>query len=243
MLKIPFVIAHRGASEYAPENTAAAITLAKTLGASFVEVDLHLTLDNKVVIIHDETVNKCTNGKGLVDHFTLAELQTLDAGSWFSIQFAGEKLLSLEELIRLLTALDLQVNLELKPLAHTEDKLVEETIAIVKKTWPAHKPLPLFSSFSLTALEKVKSLWQDTPLAALFEKWNQEALTFTKSLKPLSVNLSKRHLNSETVSVVKEISPFVMVYTVNDPEEARRLRDMGVDAIFTNCPDKMLAIL
>ena len=91
------LIAHRGASGHAPENTLAAFKKAVTLGTAFIETDLQLTRDARLVAIHDETVNRTTNGKGAVHDMTLAELRRLDAGSWFGSEFAGERILPLRK--------------------------------------------------------------------------------------------------------------------------------------------------
>src|SRR5262245_46332535 len=86
------VIAHRGASSYAPENTLAAFDLALQMGVRHIELDVHLSRDGHLVVIHDDTVDRTTNGSGPVVHYTLAELQALDAGSWFGAAFAGERI-------------------------------------------------------------------------------------------------------------------------------------------------------
>ena len=109
------VIAHRGASGHAPENTLAAFKRAVALGASFIETDLQLSRDAHFVAIHDDTVNRTTNGQGKVHDLTLADLRRLDAGSWFGSEFAGERIPTLEEILEFSKRHDAVFYLELKP--------------------------------------------------------------------------------------------------------------------------------
>src|SRR6478736_95849 len=109
------VIAHRGASGNAPENTLAAFKKAVALGASFVETDLQLSRDAHFVAMHDDTVNRTTNGQGAVHDMTLTELRRLDAGSWFGSEFAGERIPTLEEILEFSKKNDVVFYLELKP--------------------------------------------------------------------------------------------------------------------------------
>src|SRR5713226_4565274 len=109
------VIAHRGASGNAPENTMAAFRKALALGASFIETDLQLSRDARVVAVHDATVNRPTNGEGAVHDMTLAELRRLDAGSWFGSEFAGQRIPTLEEILQFSKKNDVVFYLEMKP--------------------------------------------------------------------------------------------------------------------------------
>ena len=93
------IIAHRGASGYAPENTLASMELAIKLGCDAIELDIHLTKDQQIVVCHDFTVDRTTNGRGEIENLTLEDIKKLDAGSWFSDEFKGEKIPTLEEVI------------------------------------------------------------------------------------------------------------------------------------------------
>src|SRR5713226_3973035 len=112
------VIGHRGASGHAPENTLASFKKAVALGATFIETDLHLSRDARLVAIHDATVNRTTNGQGVVHDMTLAELRRLDAGSWFGSEFAGERIPMLEELLEFSKKNDVVFYMELKLFQH-----------------------------------------------------------------------------------------------------------------------------
>ena len=109
-----WVVAHRGASGYAPENTMAAFRRAVELGARFIETDLHLSRDAQLVAIHDNTLDRTTNGHGNVHDLTLAQLRELDAGSWYGPQFAGERIPTIEEIVRFAREADVVFYLEVK---------------------------------------------------------------------------------------------------------------------------------
>jgi glycerophosphoryl diester phosphodiesterase len=239
----PLIIAHRGANVDAPENTLIAIELAAQQGATWIEVDLHLTADHKIVVIHDETLHRTTDGKGRVLERTFAELQQLDAGGWFANEFTGVRLPSLEELIIVLDQYDLNINLEIKADSGMEGKTSEVTAQILKEHWPAHKPLPLISSFSILALETMQRVAPYLPRALLLDKWEQGSAEIAQKLECISVNLSRRYVNKVSIESIKALNKKIMIYTVDEPEQARELFAMGVDAIFTNCPGYMIAAL
>ena len=237
----PQILAHRGASHYAPENTKAAILLAAQMGAQWIEVDLHLTRDHNVAIIHNPTVNKCTNGKGNVLDFTTAQLRKLDAGNWFSAEFAGEKVLMLDQLIKLLTRLKMNVNLELKPTPGHEDILAHVTTSTLQQYWPTDKPLPLMSSFSVPALAAIKAAFPQAPRGLLLDQWQKNALQTADKLDCIAINLSRRIVTPKIVKAIKATERKILVYTVNSWRVAKPLFEEGVDGVFTDRPDVMLA--
>jgi glycerophosphoryl diester phosphodiesterase len=238
----PRVIAHRGASHYAPENTQAAFELAAKMGAKMVEVDLHLTKDHNIAIIHDPSVNKCTNGTGKVLEMTTEELSALDAGSWFSDAYQGQKVLMLAPFIELLTRLDLTVNLELKPIPDFEIQLATIAQQIIKQYWPANKPWPLFSSFSVVALEAIREVFPEAPRGLLLDKWQKNSLAIAQDLECCSVNLSKQIVTAKNIEQIKAVDKKILVYTVNQKEKAQTLFNIGVDGVFTDCPDLILSL-
>jgi glycerophosphoryl diester phosphodiesterase len=236
----PQVLAHRGASHYAPENTKAAIELAAKLGAEWIEVDLHLTADNNVAIIHNSTVNSCTNGRGSVIDFTAQAIAKLDAGSWFSSEFVGQKVLLLDQLIKLLTRLNLSVNLELKPIEGKADELAAATARIVKEQWPKNKALPMMSSFSPLALAAIQKYLPRAPRALLLSEWDKQAIKVADQLECGGINLSRKIVTQKIVNTIKATDRTILVYTVNSWRIAKPLFEMGVDGVFTNRPDVML---
>ncbi|MSP53485.1 MAG: glycerophosphodiester phosphodiesterase [Gammaproteobacteria bacterium] len=239
----PLIIAHRGANVDAPENTLIAIELAAQQGATWIEVDLHLTADRRIIVIHDETLNRTTNGKGRVLDQSLAQLQQLDAGSWFANEFVGEQLPTLEQLIKLLDQFKLNVNLEIKADAGMEGETSEVTAKILQQHWPVNKSLPLISSFSTLALESMQHSAPHLPRGLLLEKWETNSAALATKLDCVTVNLSRHYVDAGSIDSIKALNKKIMIYTVNEPTQARELFNMGVDAIFTDCPGYMISAM
>lgn len=239
----PQVIAHRGASYYAPENTKAAIVLAAQQGAKWIEVDLWMTQDKDIVIIHNSTVNKRTNGAGKVVDFTMAELARLDAGSWFGPEYAGEQLLSLEQLIKLTSSLNINVNLEIKANTAANEATALLVGQQIKKLWPKGKPLPLVSSFSLQVIEAMHAHFPLIPRALLLEKWTKASQNTITDLHCSSINISRRAITKKSLASMHETGLPVLIYTVNGIKSALDFIEMGVEGIFTDRPDRILEAL
>lgn len=237
----PPVIAHRGASAYAPENTLAAFKKAKELGASWIEFDVMLTADKEVVVFHDETLERTTNGQGPVSERPGAYLKTLDAGSWFQAQFIGEKIPTLSEVLEFLRQYPLLVNIEIKAFPGQEKEIVSQVFKVLNREWPKNIPAPLMSSFSMAVLRAWKMQSTDYAIGFLmdniFSQWEQAY----QELQASSLNVNQSLLDSAaTVNFFKQVAGSLLAYTVNDPQRARELLSWGVDAVFTDCPDKMV---
>lgn len=239
----PQIIGHRGASYYAPENTKASIELAAKQGVKWVEVDLHLTADDNIIINHNSTVTKRTNGAGKIIKMTTKELLQLDAGSWHSKQYVGQRLLTLEQLIRLATKLDINLNLELKANTGVNEKTAEVAAEIVKKHWPKAKPLPLFSSFSLTAVDAIKHYYSAAPRAVVVKEWNRFVRQAVLDLECTTINADRRLITPKRLQAMHETGCKVLTYTVNGLKSAVKFMEMGVDGIFTDRPNDIIAAL
>lgn len=239
----PQVIAHRGASYYAPENTKAAITLAAKQGAKWVEVDLWLTRDKNIAIIHNSTVNKRTNGKGKVLKFSFAELAELDAGSWHSEQYTGQRILSLPQLIKLATQLDINLNLEIKANAAVNAETAQVTGAMIVKYWPEKKPLPLVSSYSLNALEVMQQMFPKIPRALVIGEWNRMLKNAVVDLECASINADRRLITKRSLASMHDTGRPVIIHTVNGIKSAVEFVQMGVDGLFTDRPDRIIDVL
>ncbi|GAA6146210.1 glycerophosphodiester phosphodiesterase family protein [Thalassolituus maritimus] len=232
------VIAHRGASGSAPENTAIAMTEAVKQGADWAEVDVTISADGHAVIFHDNNLNRCSDGNGLVIQKTLKELEKLDAGSWFSPFCAGEKILSLEALLRLADQLDLNLNLEIKPTIGRE----AETVWAIQQTLAraSFGPSILLSSFNYFALKEAQSL-----LPHYTRALNVEAIPSDWQDRLDSVGAEGLHFASDFIdyNMIEEVvnagTPLAC-YTVNDFETAQKLLRAGVSAVFTDYPDRLL---
>ncbi len=238
----PCIFAHRGASAYAPENTLAAFELALEHGAPALELDVKLSADGHVVVIHDPTVDRTTNGRGKVARLTLAELRTLDAGSFFSEKYRGEKIPTLEEVFELVGKRAL-INIELTNYTTPRDSLVEEVCRLVREH--RMEEYVLFSSFLPGNLRQAALLLPEVPRGLLVLPswkgiWARFAFFFGdyQALHPYLSDVTPHQIAS-----VHRIGRRVHVWTVNEPALMRRLLKWGVDGIFTDDPPLALQIV
>lgn len=240
MARFPRIIAHRGSPRAAPENTLASFRQAAAEGAAWVEFDASLTADNRVVVFHDDDLDRTSDGSGPLAGTTFDAVQFLDAGAWFAPAFRGEMIPTLEEALELFAALGLGFNIELKTDPGREVELAEVALPIAADCWPNDLPTPVISSFSRQAVAAAKEVLPAWPRAMLFDRLPEDWREVGKSLDAVSINLSQRHLTREQVMEVRGAGYAVMAYTVNEPARASALFDWGVDAIFTDIPGEML---
>lgn len=232
----PVIFAHRGASAHAPENTLAAFEMALTQQADAIELDVKLSSDGYVVVHHDPTIDRTTDGKGRLKDKTLAELKTLDAGNFFSEKFKGEKIPTLEEVFEAVGKRTF-INIELTNYKTPHDQLVETVCMLVKK----HKMQKniLFSSFLASNLSKARSYLPEVPrgllaLNGFLGSWARSfGFVFGKyqALHPFLKDMTQQEALR-----VHRLNRRVHVWTVNDEGEMRRLFGWGVDGIFTDDP-------
>jgi glycerophosphoryl diester phosphodiesterase len=240
-LKIPKVIGHRGAKAYAPENTLESIKTAASLGIEWVELDVKLTRDNVPIIFHDEDLERTTNGSGKVAETSYDDIQQLEAGSWFADSFAGIKIPTLEEAVDVLLQHNLGLNLEIKPCPGREKETAEIALDHLSQIWDDTDRL-LISSFQHVSLEASLDLAPDFARGLLIggeempENWKDMA----EYLDVSTINLGSRLLTRAVADDVMDMELPLLVYTVNDPLEARALQKLGVDAFFSDNPDVIL---
>ncbi len=238
----PKVIGHRGAAGLAPENTLAGIRRAAELGVGWVEVDVMLCRDGEAVLIHDEHLERTTDGTGRVVEHDLAALRQLDAGRWFGAAFAGERIPTLNEAIRLIAALGLGVNLEIKPSAGFERTTGATVAGIADRDRPRDLPPPLLSSFSATALAAAREVAPDLPRALIVRRVPRDWRAALERLGCAGLHCNHRRLTPELARAVREAGYHLLCYTVNEPERARELYGWGVEAVFSDYPDRLLAM-
>ncbi len=241
-MSLPAVIGHRGACADAPENTLAALHAAAAAGARAVEVDLRLAADGTVVLMHDATVARTTNGRGRVAALDGAALAALDAGAWFGSAFAGARVPRLAEAIPVLVAHRLAVNLELKPVPGHAPALVAAVVATLAAAWPPDHAPPVLSSFSRVALRAARGRAPQLPRAllvrALPKGWRRAA----RALDCEGVHCDQRHLTAAEAAAVRAAGYALRCYTVNSPARAATLYGWGVDGLFTDAPRRLLPI-
>lgn len=241
-MEIPKIIGHRGAAAHAPENTLAGFRTAAALGVTFVEFDVRLTADKRLVLIHDAELNRTTNASGLVRNASLEDIQKLDAGSWFAKKFAGERPPSLEEAIVLLTELGLGANIEMKADKGLERETGRVAAAVVARHWPKSRPAPLFSSFQTGCVEAVQAAAPDIPRAYLMGRPDRDWQAKITRLGCATVNVGQRGLTRKTVDALLTADLPLLVYTVNDRARAKQLFDWGVAALFTDDPPALMGL-
>lgn len=230
-----FIWAHRGASAVAPENTCAAFAAAVQAGAAGIELDVQLTRDRIPVVIHDETVDRTTDGSGRVQDLSFAEIRRLDAGGWLGPSWRGEPVPSLE------TVLDrfggkVRLNIEVKDAR--AGQLVAEMLQHCGTT--SH----VVSTFDRTLLQMLRNTDAMLPLAVLLDQsdWHR-ALALASQLKAISFHPRLDLLSRPMLSLCGQRGLPVFPWTLDEPLAARRLMQRGVAGVFTNDPARLIRIL
>jgi glycerophosphoryl diester phosphodiesterase len=245
------IIAHRGFSGNYPENTLIAFQKAVEVGADYVELDVHFSKDKKLVVMHDATLDRTSNGKGEILEKTWAELQQLEAGSWFDAQFSNEKIPALEEAIQLVGGKS-KLLIELKNDAKNRPYLgLEEAVAKLLAEYGATSWC-VIQSFEPSYLQNLSKshpeieihqliLGQLWPFPILHDThWHTGDLEQYQEAK--AVNPFYRTLSAERVKRMKKQGFKVFTYTVNEPDHMHAVINMGVDGLITNYPDVLMKI-
>jgi glycerophosphoryl diester phosphodiesterase len=233
----PAYIAHRGGGRLAPENTIAAMRVGGEQGFKFVEYDVKLTKDNILVLTHDDTVERCTNGHGAVADLTYAELCKLDAGGWFDPAFAGERIPTFEDVARFTLSQAIASNVEIKPSTGREYETGTAVALAAAKLWQGAPTAPLLSSFSETALAAAHVAAPELPRGLLLDTLPQDWRDRMVQHDAIALNVNQKLADQALIDAVHEAGYRLAAYTVNDPARARALFAMGLDALFTDALD------
>jgi glycerophosphoryl diester phosphodiesterase len=239
----PLILAHRGASHHAPQNTMAAFRLAAEMGADGIELDVHLSRDGHAVVIHNETVEGTTNGSGRVADLSLGELQELDAGGWRGAAYAGERIPTLAGVLGELGP-RLIVNVEIKTQALFSNDLEAEVVRLIEDHSMVHRVV--VSSFSPFALWRVRRLNPNIPTGLLYSPDLPLALRkrwFQPLAQPKALHPRWDMIDRGFVSRAHGQGLAVNTWTCNTPDGMRQLIDWGVDAIITDRPDLLYELL
>lgn len=243
------IVAHRGARSIAPENTL--IALKKSLGrCDFIEIDVQLSRDGAVIVMHDETLDRTTNVTEIerfksrkpyrVCDFTLDELRELDYGSWFYIdKNHKEPLFTLRDALEFIKENNIFLNIEIKDMYGivSDDVAVEAVVKEIKES--DANELVLISSFRHEYLKIVKDKLPDVPTAALVEgKHPDKLIQYLRELEVNGYNLNSELVDKQTIKMLREAGFFVGVYTVNDLKRAKELFGMGVNCVFSDSLEK-----
>jgi len=236
--KQPVIFAHRGACALAPENTLSSFELAFERRADGVELDAKLSKDGQVVVIHDPTLERTTDGIGKVNELPLAELKKLDAGSKFEARFAGERIPTLEEVFEHVGK-KLLINVELTNYSSSGDDLILKVADVVKRQNMQQRVL--FSSFLPKNLVKIKALIPESPVAILCLPGLPGAFTRSRFLRKISPEIVHPYLNDVAASYVRKQHEWgrrVHVWTVNTDADLQRMLALHVDGLITDDPQK-----
>ncbi|MDQ7857919.1 MAG: glycerophosphodiester phosphodiesterase family protein [Armatimonadota bacterium] len=232
------VIAHRGASGDAPENTLAAFGRARELGADGVELDVHLSADGEPVVIHDHRLERTTDGRGLVGEQPLAVLRRLDAGRWFGEAFAGQRIPTLDEALATLAGLRVIVELKNGPIYYP--RIAARVAAVVRAS--GHGRVTV-SSFDHPALRDVRQAAPELNTAVLFAARPVDPVRLAWDAGAVLLHPQWAFATADLVAAAHAAGLRVEAWTVDEPDWLRRVMAAGVDGIMTNYPARLLALL
>ena len=231
------VIAHRGASGHAPENTLAAFRRAVSLGATFIETDLQLSRDTRFVAIHDDTVDRTTNGQGKVHDLTLNELRRLDAGSWFGSEFTGERIPTLEDILEFSKKHDVVFYLELKPTGSWGGE--HALIGALRSSGEIARTIVI--SFDSAILEALRKIEPTLMTGLLFEGQMENPIQRAVEIGARQLAVRGDLVTPTLLAEARKHDLQVVCWTVNQPAHMRLLIEAGVAGIMSDYPDRLVA--
>ncbi|MFJ5769420.1 glycerophosphodiester phosphodiesterase [Psychrobacillus sp. NPDC093180] len=231
------IYAHRGCSGTYPENTIAAFKAAASLPIDGVEFDVHMTKDGELVVIHDESIDRTSNGRGFIKDMTLKELQTFDYGAWFSTEFKEEKVPTLSEVLDVFKGTHHHINIELKSDVFPYEGMEQKVIEILKQYRLEDRVV--ISSFNHEMIQQVKKLAPHIETAILFMEVMVDPQEYAEKVGADALHAffptALRKMGKEIIASGKQLR----VFTVNEEAYAEVLQAVGVHAIFTDYPEKV----
>ena len=238
----PDLLAHRGGGRLAPENTLSALVAGALFGSRMAEFDVRLSRDNVPFLLHDDTLERTTNGQGPAAGQDWQQLARLDAGSWFDPRFAGEELPRLADAARVCREHGLAANVEIKPCPGREAETGRIVATECARGWQRAAVPPLLSSFSPEALLAARAAAPQLNLGWLIEgTLPADWLAQARTLGVMALHLEHALVDAPLVGAAHAAGLVVLAWTVNDLATARRLRTLGVDALCTDAPDELAA--
>ncbi|QJD87243.1 glycerophosphodiester phosphodiesterase [Cohnella herbarum] len=235
----PLIIAHRGAAGEAPENTLAAFRLGMEQGCDAIELDIHLSKDGEIIVCHDETIDRTSDGTGAIRELTVAEIKRADAGGWFSEKYAGERIPLLEEVFELVPS-SIMINIEIK--SSFEQRLETTLARLLRRT--ARLSSVVVSSFDFNCLAVLKQIEPEARIGLLYE----DKATLADPTNQLTVPVYSLHpyfgkLDIEDAREAVRQGLRVYPWTVNGEEQIRLMIEYGVSGVITDYPGRMKKIL
>ena len=235
--KATLVVAHRGASGHAPENSLSSMKKAIEMRAEFSELDVQETKDGKIILLHDKTLERTGKQDLNIWELNYDELKDIEVGEWFAEEFKGEPIPTLEEVINLVKG-KMKLNIELKANKH-EKMLAERALQVVVDN--DFLDQVVFTSFKFDEIRKIRELNNDAKVGYIFSKMPKDIDVFSEDVHMLSVrgNLVDEEFMSKAKAAGKEVA----VWTVNKEEDMKKLIALNVDAIITDYPDVLRNVL
>ncbi|HSS71583.1 MAG TPA: glycerophosphodiester phosphodiesterase [Casimicrobiaceae bacterium] len=233
----PRYAAHRGAGKLAPENTLAAMRAGFERGYRMVEFDVKLSADGVAFLLHDDTLDRTTNARGPADALSWAELSRLDAGSWHSRAYAGERIPTFAAVAKWAIANEVACNVEIKPMPGSERATGNAVALEAQALWRDTPVPPLLSSFSEEALAAARDAVPELKRALLLEKIPADWRERLSRLGCEAIDPDYRELTAKLVDAAREAGYKVMTYTPNDPKVVAKLVGWGVDCVITDAVD------
>jgi glycerophosphoryl diester phosphodiesterase len=239
-LRLPPVIGHRGAAAHAPENTLAGFRAAKMLGCAWVEFDVRLTADGMPIVCHDERLDRTAGARGRISKLPLAAIRQCDAGAWFASAFAGERIPTLDETLRLCRELGLGANVEIKA---ERGRGAATAVAVAGSLGRVAERVPpvLISSFLPDAVAEAARQMPSVPRGMLWRSLPRDWRNTAERLGCATIHLGQSELTEAETAQILAAGYKVLAYTVNDAARARQLLGWGVASVFSDAPDIILA--
>ncbi len=238
-MQLSKVMGHRGAALLAPENTLASIRAAAETGVKWVEIDVYPIAQGGLIIFHDHTLERCTNGSGLTLDANLEAVLSLDAGAWFGVQHTGEKVPTLEQAIACIQELGMGLNLEIKYEGTDVEAIVPPILAVLAEHWQDNDKL-MISSFNYPALEICYAMNKQLHLAYLVEDVPDDWLLKLAAIEAYSLNCYYLPLTEQQARAVKAAGYKLLCYTANEAHLVEHHWDWGMDAVITDDPRQFM---
>ncbi len=235
------IIAHRGASDYAPENTMEAFDLAHKMKSDGLELDVRLTKDGQPVVIHDSSIDRTSDGKGYVEQMTYRELLMYDFSYKFSEKYKNVKIPLLRDVLCFVKDTGLILNIEIK-FGECRDNGIEQKIVSLVDEFNIAQQI-IISSFNHYSLVRIKNLCPKLVTAPLYSCGLYQPWVYAGLLGAEGIHPAASSINTDETSLCRKNGLFVNVWTVNDPQDIKKYAIMGVDAIITNVPDIARTVL
>lgn len=237
----PRMIAHRGAGKCAPENTLAAFRLGAGFGYRAFEFDVKLSADGVPILLHDDTLERTSSGRGRASDLGFGALAQLDAGSWHSPGYAGEPIPALAAIARFTLANRFAVNVEIKPTSGQEEETGHAVAEAVAGLWAGSSIPPLLSSFSEPALAAARAARPELPRALLLDSMPADWLARLRALDCIALDADHRLLDARIIDAAHAAGYRVLCYTVNDANRMETLFAWGIDSLITDAVDRLPA--